>query len=223
MTGMGTTHSSLSFHAIGLSGLMCRIRSPLMVTPFTNSGGESASYNFRGSCEHVFVEPCDAMPDVAVVGDFLSTDLTMGRVGLRNGTRAVVLTEQLMLELRGGLTGVTQGPTTMTNLGSLPVVVTVGEGMITLTAAAVGITITRTSSEIAIELSNSTIISQSCGLCGNKSGALVSSNGDVANIMNRTEVDAFANSHLVRPSEQVLRDDRRDCGELYIPLYLLQF
>ena len=183
-----------------------------MVTPFTNVGSETGSYSFRGACEHVFVRPCDAMPDIAVVGDFLSTDLSMGRIGLRNGTRAVVLTENLMVELRGGLTGVTQGSTTITNLGSLQVVVTRSETSIILNAAAAGIRITRTSSMISIDLSNTTVISQTCGLCGNKSGSLVGNNGDVANIFNRTEVDAFANSHLVMPSEQVLRDDSRSCG-----------
>lgn len=185
-----------------------------MISPFrsTSSSGEGSSYNFRGTCEHVLVKPCNDMPRIAVVGDFLSEDLSMGRVGIRNGTKAVVLTEQLGLELRGDLPSSMVGSVTTTNLGSLEVVVTVGEGMVTLVASDAGIMITRTSNDISIMLDSNTI-TQSCGLCGNTSGALVFNDGRVANIMNRAMVEAFANSWLVRPSEQTLRDDRMECGK----------
>lgn len=189
-----------------------------MVTPFFSPGSVGPSYDFQGTCEHVLVTPCNGMPSIAVVGDFLSDDLSMGRVGLRNGSKAVVLTEQLGVELRGGLTGTTTSMTTVTNLGSLEVVVTVGSGIVTLEASSIGLSVTRTPTGVSINLTDFTAITQTCGLCGNSSGSLIfgplgNPQQPPADIMNQTNVNMFADSWMVPARSQVLRDARRECGE----------
>ena len=152
---------------------MCSLSDPIMITPFHSPGSPGPSYDFQGTCEHILVMPCNNQPEVAVVGDFSSEDISMGRVGLRNGSKAVVLTEKLGLELRGGLVSFGTNMVTRTNLGSLEVVVNVATGNLRLGAAFIGSSITQTNTSVSINLANKNNFMQARGLCGNNSGALV--------------------------------------------------
>ena len=64
-----------------------------------------------------------------------------------------------------------------------------------------------------VNISDIRTLRETCGLCGTTVGVLLYCNGNTANIMNRTEVDAFANSYLVAPRDQFLHPQRRQCGE----------
>ena len=67
--------------------------------------------------------------------------------------------------------------------------------------------------EISIQTSNNSAISNFCGLCGSRSGSLLRRDGTVANMMNMTQVQEFAQSYLVEPRDQILRPQRKECGE----------
>ena len=70
--------------------------------------------------------------------------------------------------------------------------------------------ITRTPNYVNITIKSGNI----CGLCGDLDGTLTSSNGQVLNdIMNQTRVNVFASSWQRPPYDQILRDDRRECGK----------
>ena len=56
-------------------------------------------------------------------------------------------------------------------------------------------------------------ISDFCGLCGSRLGSLLRRDGSVANEADMTEVQNFAQSYLVEPRDQILRPQRRECGE----------
>ena len=64
-----------------------------------------------------------------------------------------------------------------------------------------------------VNISDTSTLGETCGLCGTTDGVLQFRNGNTANIMNRTEVDAFANSYLVAPRDQFLHPQRRECGK----------
>ena len=64
-----------------------------------------------------------------------------------------------------------------------------------------------------VNISDTRTLRETCGLCGTTEGFLLHRNGNTANIMNRTEVDAFAKSYLVAPRDQFLHPQRRECGE----------
>lgn len=184
-----------------------------MVSPFRPEGSAvTSSYSFSGTCEHVLVRACNNNPSFAVVGDFLSEDLSMGRVGVSRGERAVFITEQLMVERRG-----LSGTGNMADLGGgIVVAINVGPDMVTFDVASVGVTLSRDSNSVNISITNNSAVSETCGLCGTRSGQLLfSDNERIANIMNRTMVAMFANSYLVPANQQVLRDARRECGKLY--------
>ena len=56
-----------------------------------------------------------------------------------------------------------------------------------------------------------------CGLCGSINGSLISSDGvKVKDYANKLEIDVFASSWLVEPSEQILHEYRRECGNFII-------
>ena len=57
-----------------------------------------------------------------------------------------------------------------------------------------------------------------CGLCGNRNGDLLKRDGSLANITNMAEVQNFAQCNLVEPRDQILRPQRRECGESVIVL-----
>ena len=71
-----------------------------------------------------------------------------------------------------------------------------------------------------VNISDTRTLRETCGLCGTTVGVLLYRNGNTANIMNRTEVDAFANSYLVAPRDQFLHPQRRECGKYILKLYM---
>ena len=65
---------------------------------------------------------------------------------------------------------------------------------------------------------NGSEIHDFCGLCGNRNGDLLKRDGSIANITNMAEVQNFAQCNLVEPRDQILRPQRRECGESVIVL-----
>ena len=67
--------------------------------------------------------------------------------------------------------------------------------------------------QISLRTPNNSAISDFCGLCGSRSGSLLKRDGTVADMMNMAEVQDFAQSYLVEPRYQILRAQRKECGE----------
>ena len=67
--------------------------------------------------------------------------------------------------------------------------------------------------QISIRTPNMSGISNFCGLCGSRSGSLLTRDGNVANEANMTDIQLFAESYLIKPRDQILRPQRRECGE----------
>ena len=64
-----------------------------------------------------------------------------------------------------------------------------------------------------VSVSSGSSIGETCGLCGTQEGQLQFRNGDIADITDRVEVEAFTMSYLVPARDQALRPQRRECGE----------
>ena len=179
----------------------CTIQSPLTVIPYMTPGDVDApSYNFHGTCEHVLSSPCDS-DAYKVVGDFLQTDLNTGRVGLLLPGYSAIIDENLNLIAQG------EQPTEVTTEQS--------DDRVSITLSDSSnfvVSIVRTVDKIVIM---SVVGSgELCGLCGSKDGCLVWSTGKkVTDIMDRMQIEGFAASWRVEPSEQILHEDRRECGK----------
>lgn len=180
---------------------VCIVQDPLKITPF-HSGQASGMYTFRGICEHVLAKPCNSS-DYVVVADFLSQNLSMGRVGIKVPSGFVLIDEDL------GVRNSTPFPQAI--LSSMERDSNGSVTKVTLVYNSGEVTIERTRSDIRIFAQSG----QLCGLCGNRDGMLISSNGmELSDLMNQTRVKDFTDSWRQPANQQVLRDDRRDCGKL---------
>ena len=145
--------------------------------------------------------PCDSQ-EYKVVGDFLQTNLSTGRVGLVLPGYTAIIDEGLNLIQEGDKPGEV-------------ITVEETEDNITMTlfeGSDIILFIVRTDDQIVIR--SAVHSSDLCGLCGNKDGLLNSSSGQrVTDIMDPIQIETFASSWKVEPSEQILREDRRKCGK----------
>ena len=185
----------------------CIIRDTLTVVPFHPPSNPNVSYNFHGICEHIISKPCDS-DRYLIVGDFLAQNLTMGRVGIQTRDGYSIIHEDLSVHSSD------PPPTDVTVEGTT--------GKVTLSFNGSEAVVMRTAESIDIRVRSGV----TCGLCGRRNGTLVSAGGDVLDdVMNQTKVNNFASSWQRAPSDQILRDDRRECGKslsfLSLCLFLL--
>ena len=143
----------------------------------------------------------------------------MGRVGVRIGEKTIVILEDLSLQS----TNLGDPISFVDNIVSYPdgIEITEGGNESTINLSAFGLQVTR-----RVGLQNVLVVNASsltldvCGLCGTLQGVLLY--GDrrrVAAFGNRIEIEQFADSWRVNPSDQFLREERRDCSELFSMVY----
>ena len=56
-------------------------------------------------------------------------------------------------------------------------------------------------------------LGETCGLCGTQTGDLRRSDGTIADITDRAQVEAFTMDYLTPADQQALRPIRRECSE----------
>lgn len=206
----------LGFHSTGTPSPLppntCEVSDSILIAPFQS--GEQ-NFNFHGSCEHILVTACESqdLPEFVITVDFLSSNLDMGRVGVRIGEKTIVILEDLSLQS----TNLGDPISFVDNIVSYPdgIEITEGGNESTINLSAFGLQVTR-----RVGLQNILVVNASsltldvCGLCGTLQGVLLY--GDrrrVAAFGNRIEIEQFADSWRVNPSDQFLREERRDCSE----------
>lgn len=132
-----------------------------------------------------------------MVGDFVTRDLSMGRVGLQVPEGTVIIDENL------NVIGTSSSIPSITD-SAIP-------NGVALTLSPGDVRVERTSSNVTIFVAPGTDL---CGLCGRVDGTLVSSNGVILNdVLNQTKVNSFADSWRREPMEYALQNDRRECGK----------
>ncbi len=179
-----------------------------MVSPFSTN----LQYHFRGFCEHILLSFCNkSISDLEIVGDYISSDLNIGRIGAKVGDRVFVYTESGDVEVRNaaviGVNGNTteyEGGVTVTTEGDQVLIeIDIFNNQVLITASPVS---------YSIQLLDTGV--KTCGLCGSLDGTLLLRDGMVADIMSVTEVNEFAFSYIVHPNNQILREEhRRICGK----------
>ena len=190
----------------------CEVSDSILISPFQS--GEQ-NFNFHGTCEHILVTACESpdLPEFVITVDFLSSNLDMGRVGIRIGDKTIVISEDLSLQS----TNLGDPISFSDNVVSYPdgIVITEEGNETTINLSLFGLQVTR-----KVGLQNVLVVNASgllldvCGLCGTLEGVLLY--GDrrrVAAFGNRIEIEQFADSWRVNPIDQFLREERRDCSK----------
>ena len=143
------------------------------------------------------------MDQYEVIGDFLQSDLGLGRVGLRLSGYYAIIDEDLNIIEEGTKPdsvrlSETENQTSVSFFDEMDLIVSV----------------VHTVDQIVIISSINS--GELCGLCGSTNGSLISSDGvRVKDVANKLEIDVFASSWLVEPSEQILHEYRTECGKVW--------
>ncbi len=194
-----------------VSQVDCSITSPLMITPFSIS----QQYHFSGTCEHTLFSFCnESLPDLEIVGDFLSSDLSNGRIGVKLGDRVFVYMEDGNIEVRNAAVISVSGNTTEYEGG---VSVTIENNQVVFAIDVFARQVFVTASPDSFNIQFPGVGLETCGLCGSLDGTLLYSDGTVADIMSIEEVNDFASTYVVQAADQVLREEqRRICGSFCV-------
>ena len=209
---------------VAIGERQCAIEDALCVMPYHTVGQTwIPSYNFRGVCEHIFTKDCLG-DKFSLVGDFLTRDLSTGRLGLKVSLGTLVLKEDGSFS-HDGLVILSQTSHSIQFTGGISLqTIKSGNAVVKHIMAmnGIGLSIVRMYSNTQLDISSRIVISahtsqscELCGLCGRSStGKLISANGtEVTSITNRDMLDAFENSWLIPASEQILHDARIECGK----------
>ena len=204
----------LSVSSVEPDVVTCTVSSPLTISPFS----ETNTYRFTGACEHILVSPCnESLLDFEIRVDFLSADLSNGRIGARYGDSLFIYTEDGTVVVMNANMTATVGDTTEYE-GNVFVTSQTDVTTIDFRDFDISINITSSSFEVTHPITRGPV----CGLCGNISGELIYSDGmRVAQIMDREQVEEFSASYVVDPIDQFLREEvRRACGKFSLSVCL---
>ncbi len=141
----------------------------------------------------------------------------MGRVGVRLGNQTIVIEEELNVTVDNF--GDPESDDGVISVYEENITVIQEPPRVAVIIPELGIEITRVKdggneSALFINVTSDDTPIEVCGLCGTLSGTLLySDRNTAARYMNSMEVEMFADSWRVNPSEQFLREQERECGE----------
>ena len=135
---------------------------------------------------------------------------------MKLGNRSVVIDEDLSARVFNLGDPITQDGDATEYTGGVTILQGANQTVIFLSDYGIQVSRVRDGqNHVLVNISGEGAISEVCGLCGTIDGVLLySDRGSTANIVNRMEVEMFANSWRVNPGEQFLREERRECGKL---------
>jgi hypothetical protein len=212
--------------------LSCIVENPLIITPFhiTPRNTTPPTYNFMGPCEYELVRICEEHVNFRIHVDFLSQDLSTGRIGIVFGKDGasekelskIVISENLTIDFLNF-----NEPNVTTEAGG-ETVMRFNRSNITITGSSRNVSVQLSDFGIAVYLSQSpneeslsvnvtidtSLQNRSlCGLCGDIGGFLeYRGSNDTADILVPEEVQSFIQSWRVLPEIQFLRVPRGQCG-----------
>ena len=198
---------------------ICIVEDSITVSPFQARRLEQdQDFSFHGTCEHILVTNCDFDPvHFAITIDFLASNLDMGRVGVRLNEKRIIIMENLTLELANLGQPVSSNETAVEYSDGIVIIQEENRTTVYLRNLDVQIHRLRDGDENTLVVNASRMdspVREVCGLCGTLEGELLfSDRSTTASILDRSQVDQFADSWRVNPGEQFLREQRRECGE----------
>ena len=215
--------------------LLCIVQSPLTITPFFITSNSTfppptQNYQFMGPCEYELVRICDGNENFRIHVDFLSDDLSTGRIGLVIGDAGASEDELSKITISENLTlnySNIDTPTPSRNdarkktFDKFNITLEEADQSILIQVFEFGVTVFLSRSPDQQSLSVNVTIDKLnnrslCGLCGDNKGNLVYRDSDeIADIMVDSEVQSFIQSWRVMPDVQFLREKREECGECF--------
>lgn len=199
-----------------MSTSVCRVENSILITPFQGpSSIGQQSYTFHGTCEHILLENCLLNPsDFHVTIEFVSSNLDIGRVGVKLRSMEIVILEDFSTRLTNLGNPVFASLDNSTRRFNDGIIVHRDIDMVVVELQTLGVILTRSEGLLNLNLTGTGSLRETCGLCGDQSGSLLfSDRTKEAIISNRSSIDLFADSWRVNPGEQFLRESSKECGK----------
>lgn len=188
-------------------------------------------YSFKGVCDHWLVAPSIVSNGVefSVIANFVEGDLSNGGVVVNYGEAQYASYVDGKLEVNVepisqpsvGVSIFPQNVYTFQNDTTNSIELRDLQVTVTHSFATDDISESESdfdSESIQVSLADSALVPQAMGLCGTVEGDLVfndGSEGEVANIRNSVEVQAFARSWIVPSTQQFFSEQLPQCGEYW--------
>ena len=178
------------------------------------------SYRLRDVCEHTVLTTCMDSDDFTINVDYSEGSGLLARVGIKYNDSKIVILEDLTVTVMGLGNPIAQSGTTREYANQIFITENSGESIVDMRD--LGVTVTRTSSDLEIETSSGRLSGDLCGLCGRYGVLLYSDRTTVADITSATDIQEFTNSWRSLPLDMFLRDEaRKECGKLNVALKLI--
>ncbi len=193
---------------------VCKVEDSILITPFQDPGSTQQSYTYHGTCEHILLENCLLNPsDFRITVDFVSSNLDIGRVGVKLRNMEVVILEDFSTRLTNAGDPIPDNSTLRFSDG-IVIHSDNDNNMVVVELQTLGVILTRSVGLVSMSLTGAGSLHETCGLCGDQSGSLLfSDRTKEAIISNRSSIELFADSWRVNPGEQFLRESSKKCGK----------
>ena len=178
---------------------VCILSDSKRVYPFTRNAPNAYSYYVGQGCEHTLVKTCEGSTvDLEIRVDFFQNDFNSVKAAIIFEGETVIINEDLSLEHNNSQRILVNQPD-MDNT----VVVSIPE---------IGLTVYRRSTDLTVTFAEDDI--QLSGLCGNLGEELVFPDCiTTLDTNDYKELQKFIRSYKIKPSDQILRGERKECGK----------
>ena len=174
----------------------CTLSSSLNLHTFSNQLVSGRDIDISMGCERKLVTSCDPNIDLEIRVDFFQDNFASTKVAIFYEGAEVIMDENFNL--------ISETPPSddfVTSMGMMSASVSIPD---------IGLRVTLNRTQLTISTDNNTL--DLAGLCGNLTGELVYP--DCTDIfVPGDSMDEFIHSFKVKPSDQVLRDERKECGK----------
>ena len=176
---------------------VCTMSSSLILQTYNNQTLDGHSFSIAAGCERKLVTTCDSDTQLEIRVDFLKNDFSSTKVAILYKGESIIIDEELNLI-----------PSASTFADIIHHLAT---NMVSVSIPEIELTIERTFTALTISFDNPPSLPLA-GLCGNLDGQLLlpdcTSTVDVGR-----DLDSFIKTYKLKPSDQILREERMECGE----------
>ena len=178
---------------------VCTLSDSLILQTFSNSTLMRYNFSISEGCEHKLVTTCDDEDDLdlEIRVDSLRDDFSSAKVAILYNEKTIIINENLSLFPA-------LSPFNEIDYQS-------GTGMVSVSIPEITLAVTRNLTSLMVSFNDSSYLT--AGLCGDLNGTLLFP--DCSSIVDIGKLEPFKQSYKVNPSDQILRGERRECGEYH--------
>ena len=175
---------------------MCTLSRDLSLQPFGGKVLSGDSFSINQGCEHTVVKTCEGSTVALEIRvDFLENDFSSTRVAIIYEGESFIVNEDL---------SITSKPSFLSKISHHLEI-----DAVFVTIPEVNLDVTRNLTDVTISFRNNSLLL--CGLCGNLRGELVFPDCNET-LVTEKDLDSFIKSYKIKPSDQILYEERMECG-----------